>query len=37
MSAVRTLLGLVDGRPPESQHQVVPVELVIGRTSAEPC
>ncbi|QIZ35490.1 LacI family DNA-binding transcriptional regulator [Saccharopolyspora sp. ASAGF58] len=37
VSAVRTLLGLVDGRPPEPRHQLVPVELVIGKTSAEPC
>ncbi|MEU5853254.1 LacI family DNA-binding transcriptional regulator [Saccharopolyspora shandongensis] len=35
-SAVRTLLGVVDGRPPEPRHRSVPVELVIGATTAAP-
>jgi DNA-binding LacI/PurR family transcriptional regulator len=35
-AAVRTLLGLVDGRQPEPRHQLVPVDLVVGKTTATP-
>ncbi|MCI2423664.1 LacI family transcriptional regulator [Saccharopolyspora sp. K220] len=35
-SAVRTLLGLVEGRSPQPRHQLVGVDLVVGRTTAVP-
>ncbi|MGP4018377.1 LacI family DNA-binding transcriptional regulator [Saccharopolyspora sp. 5N708] len=35
-SAVRALLDLVDGRPPEPRHRLVAVDLVVGGTTAAP-